>query len=134
HPPPSQDARWRTAGPAAAARTSAAAGHEEDASWRTAGPAAAARAGAVAGHEGEGLALVDRGSVLCANPTCRFLVHTDSCFGGYCCRRCHWIHETGHTDHHDRHGCRCQRQPAGPGAPRAAPMPPHEVYSLFGSI
>ena len=43
---------------------------------------------------------------LCAHTLCTFLVHTNSDFGGYCCRVCHW------ASAHRRvslHGTQCER-------------------------
>eukprot|EP00747_Dinoflagellata_sp_TGD_P218671 gnl/TRDRNA2_/TRDRNA2_90881_c0_seq1.p1 gnl/TRDRNA2_/TRDRNA2_90881_c0~~gnl/TRDRNA2_/TRDRNA2_90881_c0_seq1.p1 ORF type:complete len:249 (-),score=50.57 gnl/TRDRNA2_/TRDRNA2_90881_c0_seq1:431-1156(-) len=66
-----------------------------------------------------------RAGIVCANPKCWFLVHEKPSFGGYCCKKCHWVQAYG-SKTGKRHGQQCAKQNAPEGAPRAPPQPPDE--------
>lgn len=53
----------------------------------------------------------------CASPRCRFLVHSDGRFGGYCCFQCYWSTT-------DEHSWMCEQEVANLGTQRAERAPP----------
>ena len=67
-----------------------------------------------------------RAGLRCANPRCWYLVHTSPSFGGYCCKKCHWLQESGSRS--KKHGVQCQCVDAPEGAPRAPPVPPGTAW------
>ena len=64
-----------------------------------------------------------RAGLSCANPKCWFLVHEDPSFGGFCCKKCHWVYATSSKTKR-RHGIQCAKREAPLRAPRASPQPP----------
>jgi len=82
-----------------------------DAAWGA--PAAAANDAAPLGREvDDAHNAAQRARLMCANPTCGFLVHSRPELGGYCCIACS---ESDAAEH----GPRCQRVVAPVGAQRA---------------
>lgn len=67
-----------------------------------------------------------RAGLMCANPKCWYLVHTNPGFGGYCCKKCHWKQDTNSKS--KKHGAQCQCVDAPEGAPRAPPVPPDTTW------
>lgn len=59
---------------------------------------------------------VECGTLKCANPRCRYLVHSSSDLSWpFCCGRC-WCRHTGVMRGRAAHGDFCERREAGPGA------------------
>mmetsp|Transcript_64011 Transcript_64011/g.139183 ORF Transcript_64011/g.139183 Transcript_64011/m.139183 type:complete len:610 (+) Transcript_64011:93-1922(+) len=71
---------------------------------------------------------IDRSALMCANPTCYFLVHEDPAFGNYCCKKCHWRHESS-SKGKQKHGGLCAQKEAKPDAKRADAVPPVQPCS-----
>ena len=69
-----------------------------------------------------------RAGLLCANPNCVFLPHSESLFGGYYCKKCHW-HISTKSKRKNKHGPQCEQREAPQGAPRAPPVPPQQPLS-----
>jgi hypothetical protein len=63
--------------------------------------------------------------LMCAAPLCGFLVHTQPEFGGFCCRKCHWIYKSG-SNPKKKHGQCCEENVAPPDAVKSQPIPPTE--------
>ena len=62
-----------------------------------------------------------RSMVMCHTPGCRYLVHADISFGGFCCKRCHWQFVQGKEQ---LHGGKCQKEEAPPGSLKAPNVEP----------
>ena len=60
----------------------------------------------------------------CAHPHCNFYVHSDVEFGGYCCKKCHWVYSTGSKS--KKHGDNCLQLVADELAPKAPHCPPQK--------
>jgi len=63
----------------------------------------------------------------CANPSCWYLVHEEPGFGGFCCKKCAWCHDTG-SRCKKKHGHKCAQREAHPGAARAEPVQPDNAW------
>ena len=68
----------------------------------------------------------DRVSLMCANPTCVYLVHEHEAFGGFCCKKCHWCFGQGQPS---EHGEKCRRLPAPSCYIKADATPPEVPMS-----
>jgi len=68
--------------------------------------------------------LPDR-ELMCANPRCWFLVHTEEGFGGFCCRKCFWVLDTG-SKSKKKHGPACEHREGPVDADRAEPIQPQD--------
>ncbi|CAK0888325.1 unnamed protein product [Prorocentrum cordatum] len=90
--------------------------------------AGGAAPGLVAAPEENGVCLAvmpsGRAGLMCANPSCWYLVHPDPSFGGYCCKKCHWHGKAKRSGRAKKHGAQCIKQDAPEGAPRAPPVTP----------
>ena len=66
---------------------------------------------------------------MCANHNCSYFVHESASFGGYCCKKCHWI-DVSKSKSRNKPGEMCARREAPSTAPRAAPTPPDNPMDL----
>ena len=67
----------------------------------------------------------DRRKLRCATPSCRYLVNPNPLFGGFCCFKCHWVHDSGSTKCRKKHGIHCCRHDAPHDAVVSPAVPPH---------
>jgi len=67
-----------------------------------------------------------RSGIMCANPTCWYLINSDAKCGGYCCRKCHWVFESD-SKTKKKHGPACEKVLAPANAPRAAADAPTDI-------
>eukprot|EP00927_Polykrikos_kofoidii_P015464 TRINITY_DN16876_c0_g1_i3.p1 TRINITY_DN16876_c0_g1~~TRINITY_DN16876_c0_g1_i3.p1 ORF type:complete len:240 (+),score=21.95 TRINITY_DN16876_c0_g1_i3:98-721(+) len=73
-----------------------------------------------------------RDVLLCANPRCWFVVHSNPRFGGYCCMKCHGRHDNK-SRRKERHDGACEQKQAAVGAQCAQPVPPGKVNGAASS-
>ena len=66
----------------------------------------------------------------CFNPSCHYMVHSSSEFGGFCCRKCHKALVEGSCQ--PQHGYKCERCLANYDVQQARPTAPKRPLTIIG--